>query len=146
LEQLEANKDFLLQYKPLLTGIPENPMTAASATKAVLILTHGVAEIAPPRSYDQLYGEIWNTLSENGKVWVRFITDEQVAAGKANLSAVTDLYSGAMTGKVPVPQGFCENFLASSASLQGNNVTFVGFDGNPCSEDFAELPHRIKNP
>lgn len=145
LEQLDAEKDTLLQYKALMSA-EITPLAIPAEGSGILILTHGVAELAPPRACDPLYGEIWNTLSENGTKAVRFFTDGQIAAGKADLSSVTDLYGGAVTGKVPVPQGFCENFLASSASLQGNNVTFVGFDGNPCSEDFAELPHRIKNP
>ena len=101
--------------------------------------------MAPPRSYDQLFGEVWQTLSENGTKKVRFFTDGQIAAGKADLSSVIDLYGGSVGGKVPVPNGFCEVFLASSATLQGN-VTLVGFDGNPCSEDHAELSHRVKNP
>ena len=144
LEQLEANKETVLQYKTLMTA----PVSVAAAdeTKGILIFTHGVGELAPPRTYDQLYGEVWTALSENGTRKVRFFTDGQIAAGKADLSQVTELYSGVITGEVPVAQGFCEAFLASSASLQGNNITLVEFDGNPCSEAFAELPHRIQNP
>ncbi|MBP3300687.1 MAG: beta-galactosidase [Clostridia bacterium] len=144
LDQLTANKETLLQYKTLLAA--EITPLAADETKGVLIFSHGVGEITPPRTYDQLYGEVWNTLSENGTKPVRFFTDGQIAAGKAGLSSVTDLYSGVMTGKVPVARGFCEVFLASSANLQGNNITLVDLDGNPCSEENAELPHRIKNP
>ncbi len=138
LEQLDAQKETLSSYQRLFFA-ENNGVKEADPASPVLILSNGIVQQNAPDSYGVLYGDVWNALSEQGTRRVRFLTEAQLASGEVSLTGVEMLYTGALTGEVPVQKEFIKNFLSSDAVLSGKPLTFVHLDGSDLPRETAAL-------
>lgn len=142
LEQLETYQETLSSYGELFAK--SESLGSRDPTKAILILSNALAQSEPPRSYDALYGDIWNTLSERGTHRVRFVTEEQIASGDVSLEGVTALYPGDIKGSVPVSKAFAEALAKTEAKVEGA-LSFVFLDGSSPEGDLkTALENRVK--
>ncbi len=147
LEQLDAHKETLASYSQRFSSddsaSEHQPLGDRDPTRAILILSNGLAELNPPRSFDSLYGEVWATLSEQGTRRVRFVTEEQIVSGGVSLEGVTTLYTGDLKGPVPVSRAFAEAISKTDAQIKGS-VSFVFLDGTTPEGDLkSALEARI---
>ncbi len=143
LEQLETHKETLSSYPGLFAG--SGALGDRDPTKAILILSNALAQSDPPRSYDALYGDVWDSLSENGSRRVRFVTEEQIASGDVSLEGVTALYPGNIKGSVPVSKAFAEALAKTETTVEGT-LPFVFLDGSSPEGDLKEaLENRMKS-
>ena len=142
LNQLDA-------YKETLSSYPERFFSSGTLgdrdpTRAILILSNELAESQPPKSYDALYGDLWDTLSEQGVRRVRFVTEEQIASGDVSLEGVEALYPGKIKGLVVVSQEFAEALAKTDTTLQGD-LSFYFLDGSTPEGDLkTALADRIQ--
>ena len=135
LEQLDTHKETLSSYpKAFLT---EARLGSCDPTKGILIFSDALTEEDLPRSFDAIYGEIWDSLSEQGTRRVRFITDGQVASGDVSLEGVEKLYPGKINGKIPVSEKFAERFIRGTAVVVSGEISFVDLKHNLFEEDLA---------
>lgn len=142
LEQLDAHKETLSAYPALFSSA--TPIGEADGTSAILVLTNAIAADGAPLSYGVVYGEVWNTLSQQGTRRVRFITEDQLGAGETSLEGVSTLYTGTLKGTVPVSKKFVTKLLSSKAVLAGNPLQFVHLDGSELpSESAAAMALRL---
>lgn len=141
-QQLETHKESLKAYSNLL--LEEHPLSDRDPSRGILILSNALAEEKPPRSYDLIYGDAWNLLSENGARRVRFVTEEQIAANAVSLEGITTLYLGDIKGSVSVSKNFAQAISQSESTIKGD-VSFVFLDGSlPDEELKSALAERIK--
>ena len=141
-EQLDTHKETLKTYGDLLNK--QQSFGDRDPSRAILILSNALTEERPPRSYDAVYGDVWNLLSENGTRRVRFITEEQLAANAVSLDGITTLYCGNIKGSVPVSKKFAEAFSQSDAVIKGD-LSFVFLDtSSPDGDLKTALGERIK--
>ncbi len=141
-EQLDAHKETLKTYPQLLAK--QQPLAEQDPTRGILIFSNALGEQEPPKSYDALYGDLWKTLSENGTRRVRFLTEEQIAAGKVSLEGITTLYPGNIKGFVSVSKSFAQTLSKSNAVIIGE-ISFDFLDGSSPDEDLkTALAERVK--
>ncbi len=142
LEQLDTHKNTLTGYPALFFTEPS--LGERDPGQGILILSNGLAQADPPPSYDALYGDIFQKLSENGARPVRFVTEQQIASGEISLEGVKTLYAGNINGSAPVSLAFAEAFAATETTLYGN-VTFTALDGSALPEETASaLSARVQ--
>lgn len=142
LNQLDAYKEALSSYPQRFAS--SGALGDRDPTRAILILSNELAEAQPPRSYDALYGDLWNTLSEQGARRVRFVTEEQIASGDVSLAGVTALYPGNIKGSVVVSKGFAEALAKTETVVQGS-LSFRFLDGSSPEDDLkTALADRIQ--
>lgn len=142
LEQLDAHKETLSSYSTLLSSA--TLIGEADGTSAILVLTNAIAADGSPLSYGAVFGEVWDTLSQQGARRVRFITEAQLGAGETSLEGVTTLHTGTLKGTVPVSKKFVTKLLSSAAVLSGNPLQFVHLDGSELpSESAAAMALRL---
>lgn len=139
-DQLEEHKSTLLAYKDLFPS--EGRLPAADGTKAILIFSSALVGQSPARSFNAVYGEVWSSLSENGSLPVRFLTEDQIAA-EGVPEGITDLYCGALSGPVPLTEALARTLAAGEWTLHGADLSFCLPDGSPLPAE-VDLAARLE--
>lgn len=140
-EQLESHKQTLSGYPQSLATT--QPLGDRDPTQGILILSNEIVAAHPPRSFDALYGDAWNLLSENGSRRVRFVTEAQIASGEISLEGVTTLYAGNINGSVEVSPAFAKALADTQTTVRGD-LSFVFLDGTSPEGELADaLAQRV---
>lgn len=134
-QQLLDEREFLLTFETVLSA--SETVAAADPTKAIVLFAHAPSLGTNAENYTVWFGEIFALLSENGTRRVRFLTDGQIAARESTLEGVTDLYAGALEGKVTAQKGF-EKVFAESEFVLHTKAEISAADGSALAD-----PDRI---